>query len=276
MIDAHAHLDADGLYEDLEGALKRALGAQVTAVVCAGFDVRAHPERRAHLGSIPGLLVAEGLHPWAVAEMHGEEELHDALSELERALGASPPGALGECGLDYYRAREEPARALQRQACRAQLKLAARFDLPAILHAVRCHEALITILKAQTPSRGVQLHGYSGSAKLVPGFIELGAVFSFGTPLTWSGQAQIKQALRAAVACDPSCWMLETDSPDRPAASAAALSRRGEPADLLEVAEAAALLLEWPLERVQRVSAENAARFFGLTTRLGTSWDALA
>lgn len=277
MIDAHAHLDFDALREDLAGVLERASASQVEAIVCAGYapqdcDRQLDVCKRAHeLGF--SVYMAPGLHPWAVAELEREDDLDTSLARLEEALCkvlAENPDylcGLGECGLDYYRVDRDDAfaRDLQERAFLAQLDLANTHDLPAIVHAVQCHQDALTILREHAPARGVQMHGYSGPAEMIAPFAEIGAVFSFGTPLTWKGQKKIKAALQCAVSHDETIWMLETDAPDRPISSAKERDEHGQPCHLDQIARAAAEILEWPLERVRQVSKRNAARFFDLS-----------
>ncbi len=260
MIDAHAHLDFDPLYDDIEGVIARAHEAGVEAIISAGYD-HTHHTRHAELCARHGIFVAAGVHPWAVAELD-EQGLHSALEELAERLDSGEFIAVGECGLDYHRVTDKAGRALQREAFIKQLELAREHKLPAIVHAVKSHDEVYSILSQHAPERGVQLHGYSGHASLIPRLAQCGAVFSFGSPLTWSGQRKIKDALWKAVEeCDV-CWMLETDAPDRPVDG---VEGHGQPADLDAVIESAAQLLGWSVEEVARVSAENARRFFGLS-----------
>ena len=279
MIDAHAHLDFDALRGDLAGVLERAATSRLDAIVCAGYspdDFRRQVEvctSSRELG-FRGVFMAAGLHPWAVAEVDAEEALDASLALLEAAIDdllATPAQAnflcgLGECGLDYYRVDRQDALAchLQERAFIRQLELADAYHLPAVVHAVRAHQEALTILARHAPSRGVQMHGYSGPVELIGPLAEVWAVFSFGTPLSWKGQKTIKRALRRVVEYDDTLWMLETDAPDRPVARAKDLGVHGQPCHLEEVARAAAEILDWPVEEVEAISHRNAARFFAL------------
>lgn len=260
MIDAHAHLDFDVLHDRLDAVIAQASKVGVEAIVTAGYD-HAHRERVDAFKRVRGIYSAPGLHPWAVAELDAQG-LQDALDELVERVDTGGWCAIGECGLDYHRVKDGPGRALQRVAFVQQLALATSSQLPAIVHAVQCHDDALAILERHAPSRGVQLHGYSGHPSLIARFAAHGAMFSFGTPLTWRGQRKIKDALRQAVAHDSSCWMLETDAPDRPVAQA---SGEGLPGHLAQVVQAAAEVLGWEVTRVRDVSAENARRFFDIS-----------
>lgn len=264
MFDAHCHLDFDELEQDLELVIARARASGLGGLIIAGVDA-SRRARAATLAERPGIWAAAGLHPWSVADAasgDGAAWLERELDALDEALGARAFVAVGECGLDFFRATTEVARELQRAAFHAQLDLAITHQLPAIVHAVRCHDEMLSLLRRRQRNPPIQLHGYSGPVGLVSRFAELGCVFSFGAPLTWDGYQKTKRALERACAMD-GAWMFETDAPDRPVASRGR-GGRGEPSDLVEVIAAAAALLGRDPAALARASEENTRAFFGL------------
>jgi TatD DNase family protein len=110
-----------------------------------------------------------GIHPWRSAEPDVDAELR----LLERQAGAGELAAVGEIGLD--RLRGAP---LERQAeiFRAQLQLAARHDLPVVIHNVRCTPEILAMLEA--PERSLWHRAPSGKGNLER-IVATGAVVSF-------------------------------------------------------------------------------------------------
>lgn len=279
MIDAHAHLDFDPLSGDIQQVLVRAAHQGVRAIVSAGYCPENMDKQVAllsHSVADVHVFIAPGLHPWAVSEHSDRHSLQTRLALLDSKLSAlkSTPQfahvcALGECGLDYYRASSDAERALHREAFLHQLALAREYELPAIIHAVKCHDDLLAILRDNPSPFGFQLHGYSGPESLIRPLQECGAVFSFGTPLTWKGQKKIKRALKEAYTHFPECWMLETDAPDRPVTQTNL--EHGEPADLRHVVQSVSEVLELDEDDVSILSARNADDFFGLSRRMSRS-----
>jgi TatD DNase family protein len=162
-----------------------------------------------------------GLHPWRVAD--ASPRWADA---LEAALAAHPRAALGEAGLHAGGACAASL-AQQDVALRTQLALATRTRRPLSLHCVGAPAALYDALRACAPPdgyarTGLLLHGYSGSAEMIPRFAALGACFSFSATLASWSPARAAATLRAV---PDDRLLLETDAPD-------GLPRRGAPTPL--------------------------------------------
>lgn len=135
------------------------------------------------LGEIrPQLRVFLGLHPLALPA--GDGELRERLAELARLLEGAPRAGLGECGLDR-RARGSEARRRQKDALRAQIRLARRLGRPLCLHQVRAAGALAELLEAEKPEVPLLLHGFRGKAETARRFLKRGAFLSFGPGRHW-------------------------------------------------------------------------------------------
>lgn len=263
MIDAHCHLHFEAFDGDRAEVLASAQDAGVQAVVVADFDQRRRAALR-ELGARPGVAICAGVHPWAVDALDAAS-LDEELRLLEAALDAPGWAAVGEFGLDFVRATDPDARAMQLRACSEQLRMARERELPVVLHAVRCHSTLHDLLRREGPSpAGGIMHGYSGSARQVPLFLMHGLDISVGGRL-----ARNPEKLQAVVKQVPLDRMhLETDCPDGPVPGDAG-NERSEPADLVEVVRAVAAAMKQPAERVAARCAENTRRLFNITGTLG-------
>ena len=172
LIDTHSHLYEPEFDDDREAAVARAREAGVAALLLPAIDTasdrrlfdlcRSHPEY-----CFPMI----GLHPTSVNDNPAWRE---ELARVERYLLDPPAGirfcAIGEIGLDYY--WSDAFVAQQTEAFVAQLRLAARFDLPVAIHTRAAWDDMCRIIEAETERaradgrrlRGV-FHAFSEGAR---------------------------------------------------------------------------------------------------------------
>mgnify|MGYP003585166468 CR=1 FL=1 len=164
MWDCHCHLTQ---VEDLPAHLESARRQGIHGWLSCASD-RDSWLRQQEILRIPGVLVAQGLHPWFADQ--GCQGLEAFLSEAV---------AIGECGLDFYRAREPESREKQKEILRQQLELARRFRKPVVLHCVRAHQALLQEMEA-FPEVRCMIHGFLGSTADAQGWLRRGDFLSLG------------------------------------------------------------------------------------------------
>lgn len=230
-VDTHCHLDDPAYDEDRDAVVLRAERAGVRRVVVPGVDPASWDRARRCRERYPRLVrLAFGLHPWALRGLDAAARAR-ALDALPAALDDGAI-AVGECGLDGRIAREGgPSLEEQAVILSAQLDLARARGLPVILHAVRAHGALLTLLKARGgPVPGV-LHSYSGPAELLPELVRLGLYVSFGGQVTNPKATKVHKAVRLTPAAR---LLVESDGPDQPPFPR--VSARSEPADVARLA----------------------------------------
>ena len=235
LFDSHCHLDFAEYDADRVAVVRRAQGAGVRGILVPGT----HPDtwtRTAEMQTLPGIQVALGLHPCFIdPRIDDFAFLGPKLREQAVACGAV---AIGECGLDKSAGRLS----LQIRLLREQLQVARDLDLPVLLHCVKAHGALLSLLQEMGPIQGV-MHSYSGSPELVPVYAKLGLCFSFGGVLSWAGAKKSKLALQRV----PTGHLLvESDGPDQPLSrrqgQTAPGDQRSEPADVRDIAAIARAL----------------------------------
>jgi TatD DNase family protein len=255
LVDTHAHLDAEEFSTDYGEVLGRAGQAGVVSIVAPAVDVDSSRRLVSMAREHEGVYAAVGVHPHS-AEGFSEKEL----SQL-RELAADPKVvAIGEIGLDYE--REYAPRADQQHALRAQLALARELNLPLVLHQRQAKEDLLSLLSEAGPGlRGV-FHAFSGDPEWARRCLETGFYLSLAGPVTFLN-AHKWQATVAGLPLGR--LLLETDSPYL--APHPYRGQRNEPAWVRQVAEALAVLLGAPLEKVAGVTTRNAQELFGLPAR---------
>ena len=260
-VDAHNHLH-DPRLEPQERVLSecRRVGLRYAVVngTCEADWERVKTLAEAHGDLIPSF----GVHPWFL----------DGLSlgwreTLERYLD-SVPSALGEIGLDSWK---KPANiALQEQVFSDQLEIAARRDIPVSIHGLRAWGRVLKRLESgPTPSCGVLLHSFGGSAELIEPLRKVGAYFSCpGFFLRRGNEGKLQ--LFKEVPLDR--LLIESDAPDQALpieldsyglTVSSSGARINHPALIVKTYEAIAALRGMPLDELAGQVEENFRRLFG-------------
>lgn len=257
LVDTHCHLDADRFDEDRDAVLERAWQAGLSGIVIpatgpGGWDALcALPARDARLQ------VGLGIHPQLLPELPEEEDALQ-LERLDALLGKGEAAAVGECGLDGATAQRGASLERQVRVLAAHFALARKHQLPLLVHCLRSHPALLTLLEAAPlPEAGVLLHSYSGGAELAKVYARLGCHFSLAGPVTFEEARKPLESLRAIPL---ERLMLETDAPDQ--APHPHRGQRCEPLHVRRVAEAAARALGLPEDELCERTTANARAFF--------------
>lgn len=220
LIDTHVHLTAPQFDPDREEVLARARAAGVHAFVNPATTV-ADAERAVALAARHAdVFAAVGIHPHEALSADAE-----GLAAVERLAARPGVVAVGEIGLDYH--YDFAPRPAQLSAFRAQLGLAARADLPVIIHTRESVEETIALVReAVTASpgwrnhpsrpegrypgpRGV-FHCFAGTVDQAWEVIRLGFLISFPGVITFRN-AGLTAGVAAAIS--PEHLLLETDSP---------------------------------------------------------------
>jgi len=251
LIDTHCHLDAAefGVDRAEVAALARAAGVScvvIPAVERANFDIVRDLAR-----VTPGAVYALGIHPMYVARA-ADDDL-DALRAAVRAAIDDPAFvAIGEIGLDFFDPAAIAVSDRQQQFYRAQLEIAAEFDLPVLLHVRRSQDQLLKQLRRVRVAGGCA-HAFNGSFEQAQAFVELGFRLGMGGAMTYERALQIRR-LAAQMPLDT--LVLETDAPD--IAPAWIKGRRNAPAELPRIAAVLAQLRGLDALDIARATMRNA------------------
>lgn len=266
-VDTHCHLDAPEFDADRDEVIARAraagVGLQVVPAVMPGTFESAREAAHRCLGAY-----ALGIHPLYVQQVPEDATLQLAQA-LQRWQDDPRLVAVGEIGIDHFvpGLQDEASRALQERFYVAQLELAARHQLPVILHVRRSADGLLKHLRrlrdAGRAVPGGIAHAFNGSEQQARAFIELGFKLGFGGAMTFERALQIR---RLAAELPAQAIVLETDAPDIPPhwlyrtaeQRAQGLRSRNEPAELPRIAQTLADLRGWSLQEARRITAANA------------------
>jgi TatD DNase family protein len=256
LIDTHAHLDMKDFDADRDEVIARAVAVGVGRIVTVGTDIESSRAAIALAAKYPQVYAAVGIHPHDAGKA-GQTDI----KRLEELANQPRVVALGEMGLDFY--RNYSSRETQLLVLQAQLELAARVNLPVIIHARQATAEMIQVLTdwadkhplGDGEPRGV-IHCFSGDANAARKYIELGFYISFTGSVSYSNS----KAPQVAKTVPPDMIMVETDCPFL--THQKHRGTRNEPAYVRLTAETLAQALGLPLEEFARQTTENARRLF--------------
>ena len=248
MVDTHCHLDS---CKPPAGELvARARRAGVGRLATVGMDGASIERALAAAREHEEVVAIVGRHPHA-SEGFGEADIE----EIERAAADPLARAVGETGLDYY--RDRAPRDDQRRAFEAQLELAGRIGLPAVIHTRAAEADTFAILAEHAERVTVLLHCFSAPDRLEEA-VERGYLCSFAGNVTYKNA----DALQAAARDVPEALLLlETDSPYL--APVPVRGKPNEPANVQHTAEFVADLRGVGYGELDAAVERNAARIFG-------------
>ncbi|MBI4791771.1 MAG: TatD family hydrolase [Deltaproteobacteria bacterium] len=255
LVDTHAHL-CDRVFDaDRPEVILRAREAGIAAIVIVGETLEDARRNLVLAGEYPCLKPAAGLYP-QYADTAEAERLIDFIR--------SQPGsfyAIGEVGLDFWLAKEEPAREVQRQVFRRFIELAGELALPLNVHSRSAGRQAVALLLEAGAGR-VQMHAFDGRFSAALPAVEAGYFFSVPPSIVRSPQ---KQKLVRHLPL--SCLLVESDSPVLGPDPA----QRNEPANVVLAVQAIAELKDITCEEVEEMVRENSRRLYG---DLGTTAEA--
>ena len=245
-VDTHCHLQLAAAGTD--ELLDRAAAAGVGWVVAPGTDEATSEQSMVLATRYPGRVIGTaGLHPHDASRWPG---VADRIAEL-----ASVAGAVGECGLDFYRNLSPPE--AQFEAFRAQVALAADLDKPLIVHCRDAFTEVHDIVEEEGGGERIVLHCWTGGPRWTKRFDALGVTFSFAGPVAFETGDTVR---RGAAVADPTRCMVETDTPYLTPPPHRSLPN--EPANVVRVGEALAEVWGTTADEVARMTTATAQRVF--------------
>ena len=119
------------------------------------------------------LLYTIGLHPWYADKLSE----YETIARLEEIVAKKKIIALGEAGLDKIKGAEWN---IQEKIVNIHIEIAAKYNLPLIIHSVRAHNEVIKIRKDSRTENPWVIHLFSGSEEIAHDFIRHGCYLSIG------------------------------------------------------------------------------------------------
>ena len=251
--DFHCHLADPRFSMCFEVVASKIAAEGVDTLATSGTDVRDFERiKQIQTQFVGTCYVGAGLHPYKV-ESHEDDSLKQQFDLLDSLTDEID--FVGEAGLDYRQQYVLGGVARQRAALAFQVELAEQYSLPVILHCVRAHHDLLSVLSSK---HRFAIHGFNKNEALARQYLDRGGYISLGAA-TLRKPAWAKAMLKF-VPVDR--LFFETDAPDtelpgRP------LDYVGSPADVVEIYQFAASVLNIELADLKSQIGRNFSAFFG-------------
>lgn len=259
--DSHCHLTDEKLATQREAVLQRSRDTQVSRIVSISVDL---DDSEQILGFADGqeIFASVGVHPQNALSWN------DSSAARMEALAARPHVvALGEMGLDYLYDETHPdypgaTRARQEEVFEAQLEIAARLQLPIVIHNRLADERLLEIVaNYRTQLAGGVFHCFSSSPEIARRVLDLDFHLGFTGIVTFKKAHEVQES---ALLCPLDRMLIETDAP-----YLAPMPYRGkmnEPSFVPFVAAKIGELRGMEGEDIGEITTRNALELFGLRT----------
>lgn len=258
-IDIHCHTNFPEYDADRDETVSRAL-AKNTWMINVGTDKETSASALALANKYEnGVYAIIGQHPTHVNE-DGFSADQPFDYDFYKKLASDPKVvAIGECGLDYFRADPSTAEK-QKEIFQAQINLAKELKKPLMLHIRDAYKDAYEILKANPDVKG-NVHFFAGTIEEAKMFLELGFTLSFTGVITFT--RDYDDVIRH-VQLD--MIMSETDAPY--VAPVPYRGKRNEPSYVDEVVKKIAEIRGEEIETVKKALISNASRVFGFSNSL--------
>ncbi|MDR1637639.1 MAG: TatD family hydrolase [Treponema sp.] len=251
--DTHAHvgLVVEDPIEQLI-VIQEARQAQVTRIVSICNSLHDFAAVYNNLKSAANVYHSVGVSPSEV-----QNPGKDWAQIVEQSVKLPRVAAIGEIGLDYYRKFGD--KNSQIELFITQLDMAARLNMPVIIHNRDAGHDVMDILKDRLPPRGGVLHCYSEDAEYAKKALKLNLYFSFAGNLTYRNARNLHETVKV-LPLDR--ILIESESPFMVPADYR--GKRNMPKYLPITARFLAGMLEIDEEELAAALWENSNRFFGL------------
>lgn len=251
IFDTHAHYTDEDFNPDRDEVIAAIKNANVGLIMNSSSDEESSARAVELAEKYPFIYASVGWHP------HDAKTFTEASAEKIRNWCKNPRvRAIGEIGLDYYYDLSD--RIIQQDVFKRQLELAKELNKPVVIHDRDAHEDCMKLLR-QFPEVAGEFHCYSGSAQMAKEILERGWYLGFTGVITFKNA---RKAIEVLEMCPLDRILIETDCP-----YLAPVPHRGKRNDsrlLVHVIEKIAQVKGISTDEVERISAENGKRFFGI------------
>ena len=255
IIDSHCHIVFSNFEDDREKVAHRWRAAGVTALLHACVEPSEIPAIKSIADQFEEMRYSVGVHP--LDTHHWKPETKSLLEKA--ALDDRRVVAIGELGLDLFKSKNLGD---QLSILLPQLNLAFNLNLPVIVH---CRDAAKEMLEVFSKlardsccPRGV-MHCWSGNAKQMRAFLDLGFYISFSGNVTFKNAIDIHECAREVPS---NRFLVETDSPFL--SPIPHRGKRNEPSFVKHVVEKISELRGESFSEIAEKTTQNARELFAL------------
>ncbi|MBI2047961.1 MAG: TatD family hydrolase [Parcubacteria group bacterium] len=250
--DIHSHIQFPQFSKDKNEVLQRMEENEVGALI-VGVDAKSSELAIKEVAEKENLFATVGLHPNDVFKESFNVEQYTELARHKKIV------AIGECGLDHFRIKNQELRIKQKDILEKHIALAVLLNKPLMIHCRDAHDDLIDILQSKKNEHGEKLRGnihfFTGTKEIAKKYFDLDFTISFTGVLTFTHEYDevVKYAPLNMI-------MSETDCPF--AAPVPYRGQRNEPVYVVEVVKKIAEIRREDFEKVRNALISNVFRCF--------------
>lgn len=250
-VDSHCHLDFPDLAQRLPEILTNMAAARVEHALCISVTLEDWPRVAALAAEHNQLSASVGVHP----DSQGVRE--PTVAELVALSGTRKVVAIGETGLDYFRATGDLS--WQRDRFRTHIRAARESGRPLVIHTRAASTDTLQIMREERAGdAGGVMHCFTEDWDTAQAALDMDFHISMSGIVTFKNAAVVRDV---ATKVPDDRLLIETDSP-----YLAPVPNRGktnEPAWVVHVAAVVAALRGSTVEAVAELTTANYYRLFG-------------
>ena len=273
IFDSHCHPQFPEYDQDRDEVIKRAQAAGVK-MICVGTNLENSQQAIELAEKYPeDVWATAGMHPNDHDNDYDDDNDNDDDERIEglRRLAKHPKVvAIGECGLDYYRIKNNDRvghyieiKEKQKELFLAQIKIAQELNKSLTIHCRPtkgtddAYEDLVTIFQSSEGNLPKIVHFFVGGVETAKKLLDLGCYFTFGGVITFA--RDYDEVIRFLPLGN---ILLETDAPY--VAPEPYRGKRNEPVYVIEVAKKLAEIKGLSIEAVINQTTKNTGQVFGI------------
>lgn len=204
LIDTHAHLTYEGLIENIDEVVSRALLNGISDIITIATEPADFEGTLELAKRFDNIYAGAGIHPH-----HAKEVTNDSLLHLRAFAENEFVVTIGETGLDFHYNFSEPD--AQRELFIRHLEIAVKTGKPVVIHSRNAFDETLEILEGfKNKLSKIVFHCYSGTKQQTEVLLDRGYYISFTGIVTFKNA---ELAREAAMAVPLDRMMLETDCP---------------------------------------------------------------
>ncbi len=254
--DIHSHINDKKFDGDIVDVIKKMENESVWTII-VGTDRRSSQLAAQISCFYDNIFSAVGIHPTDNTSEHFNESYFDEFAECDSVV------AVGECGLDYFRAKDLSDEEKRRQLnlFEEQLEFAVKINRPLMIHCRSAHADMLDVLASKKREHGDKLRGdihfFSEGVETAKKYFDLDFTISFTGVLTFTNDYDevVKYAPLNRI-------MSETDSPY--VSPVPHRGERNEPLYVKEVVKRIAEIRGEDYTKIEKAMVDNAFRLFGI------------
>jgi TatD DNase family protein len=251
MIDTHAHLNSDKLFDNRAELIEEAIKNNVEVIVNIGCDIETSKKVVEIANQFKNIYAVVGFHPHEASKFDNK-----AREEIQELAKHKKVVALGEIGLDFY--YNFSSKEKQIEVFVEQIKLANKLKLPVVIHSRDATNQVLEILENNEKflkNSGI-IHCFGESFEIAKRYIDLGFVLGIGGMITFKN-SELKNIIKQIGLEN---IVLETDCPYL--APVPFRGKLNQPAYVKYVRDYIAEILQISAEEVDRVTTLNAKKVY--------------